>query len=100
MAQPRQKLTSSSSLRRNRPRLRARRTPQKRMGRTALIKGMRHGRAKFLHYFPKGFRDSLYEDWERGYKWAAHERWTETLDQTSFRKLLKARKHREIAARA
>jgi len=65
-----------------------------------LTKGMRHGRAKFLHYFPKGFRDPLYEDWERGYKWAAHERWTQTLDQASFRKLLKAGKHREIAAQA
>ena len=65
-----------------------------------MTKGMRHGRAKFLHYFPKGFRDPLYEDWERGYKWAAHERWTETLDQASFRKLLRAGKHREIAAQA
>jgi hypothetical protein len=61
---------------------------------------MRRGRAKFLHYFSKGFRDPLYEDWERGYKWMAHERWTETLDQASFRKLLKAGKHREIAAQA
>ena len=61
---------------------------------------MRHGRAKFLHYFPKGFRDPLYEDWERGYKWAAHERWIETLGQESFRKLLRAGKHREIAAQA
>ena len=61
---------------------------------------MPHGRAKFLYYFPKGFRDPLYEDWERGYKWAAHERWTETLDQASFRKLLRAGKHREIAAQA
>ena len=61
---------------------------------------MRHGRAKFLHYFPKGFRDPLYEDWERGYKWAANERWTETLDQASFRELLRAGKHREVAAQA
>ena len=61
---------------------------------------MRRGRAKFLHYFPRGFRNSLYEDWERGYKWAAHERWTEALDQASFRKLLKAGKHREVAAQA
>ena len=61
---------------------------------------MRHGRAKFLHYFPKGFRDSLYVDWERGYKWAAHERWIETLGQASFQKLLRAGKHREIAAQA
>jgi hypothetical protein len=100
MAQPHQKSTSSSSLQRNRLPLRGRRTPQERIGRTALTKGLRHARAKFLHYFPRGFRDPLYEDWERGYKWAAQERWTETLDQASFRKLLKAGKHREIAAQA
>ena len=66
----------------------------------ALTAGARHGRAKFLHYFSKGFRKSLYKDWERGYKWAAHQQWSETLDQASFRKLLTAGKHREIAAHA
>jgi hypothetical protein len=100
MAQPHQKSTSSSSQERKTSALRGRRAPQVRNRRTALTKGMRHGRAKFLHYFPKGFRDSLYEDWERGYKWIAHERWTETLDQASFRRLLKAGKHRDIAAQA
>ena len=61
---------------------------------------MRHGRAKFLHYFPKGFRDPLYEDWERGYKWEAHRRWTATLDRETIHKLLAAGRHSEIAARA
>jgi hypothetical protein len=100
MAQPHQKSTTSSSQERNTPPSRGRRAPQVRNGPTALTKAMRHGRAKFLHYFPKGFRDPLYEDWERGYKWMAHERWTETLDQASFRELLKAGKHRDIAAQA
>ena len=61
---------------------------------------MRRGRTKFLRYFPNGFRDPLYEDWERGYKWAAYQRWNETLEKPSFRKLLKDGKHREIAAHA
>ena len=100
MAQPHQKSTISSSQTGNTPASRGRRSSQIRTGRTVLTKGMRHGRAKFLHYFPKGFRDPLYEDWERGYKWAAHERWIETLGQASFRKLLRAGKHREIAAQA
>jgi hypothetical protein len=65
-----------------------------------LTAGLRRGRAKFLHYFPKGFRDPLYEDWERGYKWTAHRRWTETLDKAPFRKLLKEGKHHEIAVHA
>ena len=80
--------------------LRGRRAPQLLNEWTVLTKGMRHGRAKFLHYFPKGFRDPLYDDWERGYKWTAHERWAETLDPASFRKLLRAGKHHEIAAQA
>jgi hypothetical protein len=100
MAHPHQKSTLSFSLQRNRPPLRAPRAPQVRIGGTALTKGVRHGRAKFLHYFPTGFRDPLYEEWERGYKWAAHVRWTETLDQASFRKLLRAGKHHEVAAQA
>ena len=101
MAQPHQKSTISSSQTPNTPASRGRRrAPQLRNGLTVLTKGMRHAHAKFLHYFPKGFRDPLYEDWERGYKWTAHERWTETLDQATFRKLLKAGKHREIAAQA
>jgi hypothetical protein len=61
---------------------------------------MRRGRTKFLRYFPKGFRDPLYEDWERGYKWAAYQRRNETLGKASFRKLLHHGKHREIAAHA
>ena len=100
MAQPHQKSTISSSQTGNTPASRGRRSPQIQTGRTVLTKGMRHGRAKFLHYFPKGFRDPLYEEWERGYKWTAHERWIETLGQASFRKLLRDGKHREIAAQA
>lgn len=30
-------------------------------------------RRKFLRFFPAGFRDETYIDWERGYKWTAHE---------------------------
>ena len=58
------------------------------------------GRAKFRRYFPKGFRDPLYLDWERGYKWTAHQRWNEMLGEASFSKLLKDGEHREIAAHA
>jgi hypothetical protein len=57
-------------------------------------------RRKFLRVFPKGFRDETYVDWERGYKWEAHERWNAALNRTAFRDLLNAGKHAEIAARA
>lgn len=54
----------------------------------------------FLSHFPRGFFDRKYLDWERGYKWAAHEQWTQTLDRQTFKRLLKSGDHAEIAARA
>jgi len=55
---------------------------------------------KFLRYFPAGFHDETYLDWERGYKWAAHEQWTRSLGRDEFRALLRRREFAEIAARA
>ena len=60
----------------------------------------RRCRRKFLKYFPGGFRDETYVDWERGYKWNAHLRWTDELGNAAFRALLRDGNHREIAARA
>jgi hypothetical protein len=53
-----------------------------------------------LRYFPKGFYDPLYIDWERNYKWEAHKRWQAVLDQPSFRQLLRAGSFSHIAAHA
>jgi hypothetical protein len=57
-------------------------------------------RRKFLRFFPKGFYDEKYVDWERGYKWEAHERWQELLGPARIRELLQDREHAEIARRA
>ena len=57
-------------------------------------------RRKFLHYFPGGFRDETYLEWERSYKWETHERWEEALNRGEFRRLLKKREYSEVAARA
>jgi hypothetical protein len=57
-------------------------------------------RRKFLSFFPAGFRDETYLDWERSYKWQTHERWQEALGQYEFRRLLRARQFAEVAARA
>jgi hypothetical protein len=57
-------------------------------------------RRKFLRYFPKGFADSQYLEWERDYKWSAHKRWEELLGKDVFSGLLKAAQFREIAERA
>jgi hypothetical protein len=57
-------------------------------------------RRKFLRFFPKGFADDTYLDWERNYKAAAHARWHEELNRTSLRTLLAAGDVREITNRA
>lgn len=57
-------------------------------------------RRKFLRFFPGGFGDETYIDWERDYKWEAHERWNEQLGKTQFRSLLKTGEVEEIARRA
>jgi hypothetical protein len=57
-------------------------------------------RRKFLRFFPEGFHDPTYIDWERGYKWQAHLRWEELLNAGQFWRLLKQQQYIEIAARA
>jgi hypothetical protein len=57
-------------------------------------------RRKFLRFFPGGFADETYIDWERGYKVAAHERWMSVLAPDAFRGLLRQRRFAEIASHA
>ena len=57
-------------------------------------------RRKFLRFFPGGFRDETYIDWERGYKWAAHEQWVEQLDRREHKALIDDGRFGEVAARA
>ncbi|MEJ7810549.1 MAG: hypothetical protein WKG32_09105 [Gemmatimonadaceae bacterium] len=60
----------------------------------------RRCREKFLRYFPQGFHDPKYLDWERDYKWEAHERWEATLGPAEFDRLLGEGEYAEIALRA
>lgn len=57
-------------------------------------------RRKFLRFFPGAFQDETYIDWERGYKWAAHEQWQRALGRHEFRSLIQGASFREIASRA
>ncbi|MFL5565225.1 MAG: hypothetical protein ACJ77J_09035 [Gemmatimonadaceae bacterium] len=57
-------------------------------------------RRKFLRFFRKGFYDPKYIDWERGYKWEAHERWEAALDREIYRELLAKGEFAEISRRA
>jgi hypothetical protein len=60
----------------------------------------RRCRRKFLRFFPGGFSDETYLDWERDYKARAHERWEEQLGRREFSALLRAGDHQEAARRA
>jgi hypothetical protein len=42
------------------------------------------GKRKFLRFFPQGFRDEIYLDWERGYKWKAHQEWQSVLNRKAY----------------
>jgi hypothetical protein len=57
-------------------------------------------RRKFLRFFPGGFADETYLDWERDYKLETHRRWRLALDRAQLQRLLLAGDHREIATRA
>jgi hypothetical protein len=50
--------------------------------------------------FSAGFTDQKYIDWERGYKWTAHQRWQEILGQEEHRALIRRGEAMEVAARA
>src|SRR5688500_18282749 len=57
-------------------------------------------RRKFLRFFPRGFHDPKYVDWERGYKWEAHDRWIAELDKAAVQRMLRAREFSAIARTA
>ena len=57
-------------------------------------------RRKFLRFFPGGFRDETYLDWERNYKWEAHERWESALGRAAYRRLLADGAYEQVAAHA
>ena len=64
------------------------------------MSGAVRARKKFLRYFPEGFTDETYIDWERGYKWKAHEQWIEALGASEFKSLLANKRFSDIAAHA
>ena len=95
MAQPRKKTTPAPA-----PASRARRRAIPRRRQHVQLPGARRARAKFLYYFPNGFYDPTYLDWERGYKTAAHARWQAVLAREPYLKLLKAQAFDAIASHA
>jgi hypothetical protein len=60
----------------------------------------RRCREKFLRFFPGGFRDETYLDWERNYKWEAHERFCAALRRSALRSLVDAGDYLAVARHA
>jgi hypothetical protein len=54
-------------------------------------------RQKFLRFFPAGFKDPKYLEWERNYKSEAHVRWAKELGRESLRELLVRGRYMEVA---
>jgi len=65
-----------------------------------ILKARARCQKKFRFYFPKGFKDQTYKEWERNYKWNAHVQWAEQLNPEEFSRLLSAEQYVEIANRA
>jgi hypothetical protein len=57
-------------------------------------------RRKFLRFFPDGFADETYVDWERGYKWSAYERWCAELRRPVLQSLIDSGDYETVARRA
>ena len=62
--------------------------------------GAAKARRKFLKVFPNGFRDDTYWEWERAYKWGAHQRWERDLSKSLFHQMLLQGDHERIARSA
>jgi hypothetical protein len=62
--------------------------------------GPQRCRRRFLKFFPDGFQDETYIDWERDYKWQAHQRWKDLLDERDLRSLIDSQQYPEAARRA
>ena len=65
-----------------------------------LSPGARRCRRRFLKFFPAGFRDETYVEWEREYKWDAYEKWCASLRRGAFRSLLDAGDYATVAKHA
>lgn len=63
-------------------------------------KALKLHKKRFLKFFPNSFQDQRYIDWERTYKWNAHELFQENLSRKKFKELMQGRNYDEIAARA
>jgi hypothetical protein len=57
----------------------------------------RRCRRKFLRYFPRGFQDPTYLEWERDYKVAVYAHWQQVLGKSRLELLIQEKRFREAA---
>src|SRR3954452_537162 len=74
--------------------------PHAARSRSVITPAAKRCRRKFLRFFSDGFQDETYLEWERNYKWNAHQQWEQSLDRATFRKLLHDGEFIEAANRA
>ena len=55
-------------------------------------------RRRFVRFFPGGFKDETYLEWERNYKVAAAREWHDALARPRLGLLLKSGRYRDVAA--
>lgn len=55
-------------------------------------------RQRFLRFFPGGFTDETYLEWERNYKDGAARQWRDALPRVRFGMMLRSRRFRDISA--
>jgi hypothetical protein len=56
-------------------------------------------RRKFIRFFPAGFRDETYLDWERSYKWKAHLGWLNDLNSEALGGLIERKRYADVTAK-
>jgi hypothetical protein len=100
MTKPLSRSRNASRLPLRPPTRRKRATETAPFKRDQLSRQAMRARRKFLRHFPGGFRDETYLEWERGYKWDAHQKWQTALNESVFEGLILAKKFEEIAATA
>jgi hypothetical protein len=57
-------------------------------------------RRRFLRFFPQGFEDETYLEWERNYKAVAAREWQSVFSRSYFKRMLGADRVRDVAAQA
>jgi hypothetical protein len=71
-----------------------------RLGSSPIGSKVKNCKRKFLRFFPEGFHDDNYFDWERAYKMRAHQAWQSVLGRSEYRTKLSQGQFLQIGSEA